>query len=59
MKLTKKSALKLSDNTPVTYLLSSLCNYTVCKCQELALNKALVFLTTPNRLLLFLACYCT
>jgi len=53
MKLTKKPAVKLSDNTPtlITYLLSSLCNCTVCKCQELALNKAPVLLTTPNSLL--------
>jgi len=50
MKLTKKSAVNLSDNTLIAYLLSSLCNYTVCKCQELALNKAPVLLTTPNSL---------
>ena len=52
MKLTKKPAVKLSDNTPITYLLRSLCNCTVCKCQELALNEApAVLLTTPNSLL--------
>ena len=39
MKLTKKPPVKLSGNTPVTYLLSSLCNCTVCKCQEFALNQ--------------------
>jgi len=32
MNLTKKSAVKLPDNTPISYLLSSLCNCTVCKC---------------------------
>jgi len=53
MKLTKKAAVKLSDNTPITYLLSSLCNCTVCKCLELALNKAPVLRTTPNSLLLY------
>jgi len=53
MKLTKKPAVKLSDNTPITYLLSSLCNCTVYKCQELVLNKAPVLLTTPNNLLLY------
>jgi len=57
--ITKKPAVKLSGNTPITYLLSSLYNCTVCKCQELALKKAPVLLTTPNSLLLFLACYCT
>jgi len=51
MKLTKKPAVKLSDNTPVAYLLSSLCNCTVCECQELALNKAPVLLTTPKSML--------
>ena len=54
MQLTKKSAVKLSDSTLITYLLSSLCNCTVCKCQELALNKAPVLLTTPNSLLLYI-----
>ena len=44
--------MKLSDNIPITYLLSSLRNCTVCKCHELALNKAPVLLTTPNNLLL-------
>jgi len=53
MKLTKKPAVKLFDNTPITYLLSSLCNCTVWKRQELALNKTRVLLTTPNSLLLF------
>jgi len=53
MKLTKKPAVKLSDSTPITYLLSSLCNETVCNCQKLALNKAPVLLTTPNNLLLY------
>jgi len=53
MKLTKKPAVKLPDNTPITYLLSYLCNCTVCKRQELALNKAPVLLTTRNSLLLF------
>ena len=43
----------LSDNTPITYLWSSLCNCTVCKCQELSLNKAPVLLATPNSLLLY------
>ena len=54
MKLTKKPAVKLSDNTPITYLLSYLCNCTVCKCQEFALNKAPVLLTTLNNLLLYI-----
>jgi len=54
MRLTKKPAVKLSDHTHITYLLSSLCNCTVCKCQELALNKAPVLFTTPNNLLLCL-----
>ena len=53
MKLTKKPAVKLSDNTPITYLLSSLCNCTVCKCQELALNEVPVLLTIPNNLFLY------
>jgi len=52
MKLTKKGAVKLSDYTPITCLLSSLCNFTVCKRQELALNKTPVLLTTPYSLLL-------
>jgi len=56
MKLTKKLAVMLSDNTPITYLLSSLCNFTVCKYQEVALNKAPVLLTTPNSLFLY---WCT
>jgi len=51
--ITKKPAVKLSGNTPIAYLLSSLYNCTVCKCQELALNKAPVLRTTPNSLLLF------
>jgi len=50
MKLTKKPAVKLSGNTPITYLLSSLCICTVCKCQELDLSKAPVLLTTLNNL---------
>jgi len=54
MKLTKKPAVKLSDNTPITYLLSSLCNCTVCKCHELAMNKAPALFTTPNSLLLYI-----
>jgi len=54
MKLTKKPAMKLSDKTPITYLLSFLCNCTVCKGQELALNKAPVLLRTPNSLLLYI-----
>jgi len=54
MKLTKKPAVKLSDNTPIASLLRSLCNCTVCKCQELALNKAPVLITTPNNLLLYI-----
>ena len=40
-----------SAPAPITYLLSSLCNCTVCTCQELALSKAPVLLTTPNSLL--------
>ena len=32
MYLTKKPAVKLPGNTPITYSLSSLCNCTVCKC---------------------------
>ena len=55
MKLTRKPAVKLSDNTPITYLLSSLCSCTVCKCQEFALNKAPVLLTTLNSLLLYIS----
>jgi len=39
-----------AENTPITYLLSSLCNGMVCKCQELALNKAPALLTTLNSL---------
>jgi len=54
MKLSKKPVVKLSDNIPSTYLLSSLCNCTVCKCQQLALNKAPVLLKTPNSLLLYI-----
>jgi len=51
MKLTKKTAMKLPDNTPVTYLLSSLCNCTVYKCQ-LHWIKHLYFLRHLT------ACYC-
>jgi len=54
MKPTKQAAVKLSDNTPITYLLRSLCNCTVCTCKELVLNKAPVLLTTPNSLLLYI-----
>jgi len=46
-----KLAVKLSDNTPITYLLTSLCNCKVC--HELALNNAPV-LTTLNSLLLYI-----
>jgi len=53
MKLTKMAEVKLSGNTPITYFLSSLCNCTVCKCLELALNKAPVLLMPPNSLLLY------
>jgi len=53
IKLTKKPAMKLSDNTSITYLLNSLCNCTVCKRQELALSKAPVLLT-PTSLLLYI-----
>ena len=53
-KLTKKPAVKLSDNTPITYLLSSLCNCTICRSHELALNKAPVLVTTSNSLLLYI-----
>jgi len=31
LKLTKKSAVKLSDHTPITYLPSALYNCTVCQ----------------------------
>ena len=54
MKLSKKPVVKLPDNTPISYLFSSLCNCTVFKCQELALNKAPVLLATPNSLLLYI-----
>ena len=54
MKLMKKPAVTLFDNTPISYLLSSLCDCTVCKCQEPALKKAPVFLTTHNSLLLYI-----
>jgi len=54
MKLTKKPEVMLSDNAPITYLVSSLCNCTVCRRQELALNKAPLLLTTPNSLLLYI-----
>jgi len=40
-----------SAPAPITCLLSSLCNCTVCTCQELALGKAPLLLTTPNSLL--------
>jgi len=50
-KLTKIAAVKLSDHPPIPYLLSALCNCTVCKCQELALSKASVLLTTRDSLL--------
>jgi len=55
MNLTKKPAVRLSDNTPITYLFSSLYNCTVCKSQELALNKAPVLLTTRT----VTTCYCS
>jgi len=42
--LTKKSAVTLSENTPITYLLSSLRNCNVCKCQDLALSIVSVLL---------------
>jgi len=54
MKLTKKPVVKLSENTPITYLLSSLCNYAVWKCRQLALTKAPIPLTTPSSLLLYI-----
>jgi len=54
MKLSKKSPVKLPDNTPIRYLFSSLCNCTVFNCHELALNKAPVLLTTPNSLMLYI-----
>ena len=50
-KLTKIAAVKLSDHPPIPYLLSALCNCTVFKCQELALSKASVLLTTRDNLL--------
>jgi len=40
MKLTKKAAVKSSDHTPITCLLSALCNFAVFTGQELALSKA-------------------
>ena len=56
LNLSLKPAVKLPDNTPITYILSSLCNCTVFKCQELALNKAPALLITPNSLLLYTVC---
>jgi len=53
MKLRKKPAVKLFNNTPITHL-SSLCNCTIYKCQELALSTAPVLFTTPNSLLLYI-----
>jgi len=40
IKLTKQAAVKLSNHTPITYILSALCSCTVITCQELALSKA-------------------
>ena len=51
MKLTKMAAVKLSDHLPIAYLLSALCNCTVCTCQELALSKTSVRPTTRKILL--------
>jgi len=39
MKLAKKAAVKSSDYTPITYLLSAVCNFMVFTRQELALSK--------------------
>jgi len=40
MKLTKKAAVKSPDHTPITCLLSALCNFAVFTGQELTLSKA-------------------
>ena len=46
MKLTEKAAVRLSDDTPIAYLLSAPCICAVCTWQELALSGALVLHTT-------------